>query len=424
MEINENRQGYKKTKVGWIPDDWQFKSIGTEIDLLSGFPFSSFEYAESGTRLLRGANIKRGNTDWSESITRYWNSKILDYTNYLLEAGDLVIAMDGSLVGRSYAVINDSDLPALLLQRVARIRGITINTYYLSKIIGSPIFIDYCDKVKTVTAIPHISAKDIKEFKIPLPPLPEQQRIAEILSTWDEAIQKLDALIVKKQELKKGLMQQLLTGQLRFPEFVPKGGTKFKDTKLGLVPEDWEVMKMQNIAKFINGRAYKQDELLSKGKYQVLRVGNLFTNNSWYYSDLELEKDKYIDQGDLIYAWSASFGPRFWEGKKAIYHYHIWKVNVNSNCHKNYLYYYLHFDALTISNNTQGGTMAHVTKSIMESRYCVIPSMKEQERISEALSNSDFQIERYSRMLKLITDQKEGLMQQLLTGAVRTMANN
>ena len=62
-------------------------------------------------------------------------------------------------------------------------------------------------------------------------------------------------------------------------------------------------------------------ELLAEGKYPVLRVGNFFTSNKWYFSDLELDETKYCDNGDLLYAWSASFGARMWEGEKVIYHF-------------------------------------------------------------------------------------------------------
>ena len=72
------------------------------------------------------------------------------------------------------------------------------------------------------------------------------------------------------------------------------------------------------MCEFVNGRAYSKHELLEKGKYAVLRVGNFFTNNHWYYSDLELESNKYCDYGDLLYAWSASFGPRIWHSGDSI----------------------------------------------------------------------------------------------------------
>ena len=92
------------------------------------------------------------------------------------------------------------------------------------------------------------------------------------------------------------------------------------------LPQDWEWKKLGEVATLINGKAYKKHELLDEGPVPVLRVGNFFSNRSWYYSDLELPEDKYCHNGDLLYAWSASFGPKIWDGEKAIYHYHIWKV--------------------------------------------------------------------------------------------------
>jgi len=68
---------------------------------------------------------------------------------------------------------------------------------------------------------------------------------------------------------------------------------------------------------------------------------NFFSNNIWYYSDLELDKDKYCDYGDLLYAWSASFGPKIWDGNKTIYHYHIWKVLIKENNNKSFIYHLL-----------------------------------------------------------------------------------
>ncbi|ELS2498716.1 restriction endonuclease subunit S [Escherichia coli] len=134
-------------------------------------------------------------------------------------------------------------------------------------------------------------------------------------------------------------------------------------------------MPLAEVCRFINGRAYKQEELLSKGKYPVLRVGNFFTNQNWYYSDLELDQDKYCDKGDLLYAWSASFGPRIWEGGKSIYHYHIWKVvpNLNVIC-KEFLYYLLQWDTKALKDtHSTGSTMAHISKASIEKRLVPLP---------------------------------------------------
>ncbi|WP_241234542.1 restriction endonuclease subunit S, partial [Enterococcus faecalis] len=85
---------------------------------------------------------------------------------------------------------------------------------------------------------------------------------------------------------------------------------------------------MGDSVRFINGRAYKQKELLDTGKYRVLRVGNFNTNDRWYYSDLELPEEKYANKGDLLYLWATSFGPEIWDNERVIYHYHIWKLDI------------------------------------------------------------------------------------------------
>lgn len=154
--------------------------------------------------------------------------------------------------------------------------------------------------------------------------------------------------------------------------------------------EGWRTLKLSKVCRLVNGRAYKKTELLSEGKYPVLRVGNLFTNNQWYYSDLELDEHKYCDNGDLIYAWSASFGPRIWDGDKVIYHYHIWKVLPDFNyVSRDFLYHLFEWDKEQIkSAHGTGTTMMHVGKSSMENRLAPIPPISEQEQIVEILEDA------------------------------------
>lgn len=145
----------------------------------------------------------------------------------------------------------------------------------------------------------------------------------------------------------------------------------------------FELKKLSDVCRLINGRAYKKHEMLAEGKYPLLRVGNFFTNRSWFYSDLELNEDKYCDRGDLLYAWSASFGPRIWDGDKVIYHYHIWKIELNEDLvDKGYLYHLLEWDTEQIKEEQgTGTTMIHVTKGAMEKRMLPFPSIPEQKRI-------------------------------------------
>lgn len=197
-------------------EDWEVKPLEKEIDLLTGFPFPSNQYYNGGVKLLRGSNVKRGVTDWNEENTMYWESITFNLKEYILKEGDIVIAMDGSLVGKSFARLSKKDLPALLLQRVARVRSDKIDMGYLKEFICSDYFTKYCETVKTASAIPHISPKDIKSYKIPIPPTKaEQTRIAQILSDMDTEINALEKKLNKYKMIKQGMMQNLLTGRIR-----------------------------------------------------------------------------------------------------------------------------------------------------------------------------------------------------------------
>ncbi|MCA1777561.1 MAG: restriction endonuclease subunit S [Loktanella sp.] len=151
----------------------------------------------------------------------------------------------------------------------------------------------------------------------------------------------------------------------------------------------WETRQLGEVCKLVNGRAYKKPELLDNGPYPVLRVGNFFTNNHWYYSDLELDADKYCDDGDLLYAWSASFGPRIWQGGKVIYHYHIWKVLPTDRVDRDFLYYFFDWDKELIKKEQgAGATMIHVSKGSMEARAIPLPPLEEQQRIVAVLDEA------------------------------------
>ena len=160
----------------------------------------------------------------------------------------------------------------------------------------------------------------------------------------------------------------------------------------------WEQCKLGEVATFINGRAYSQPELLSSGKYKVLRVGNFYTNDSWYYSDLELGEKYYADHGDLLYTWSATFGPHIWLGDRVIYHYHIWKVQLSDALEKTFALQLLEQDKEEILSNKNGSTMVHITKEGMEQKEVVIsPSIEEQAEIGRYFIKLDHLITLHQR---------------------------
>ncbi|MFC5631228.1 MULTISPECIES: restriction endonuclease subunit S [Streptococcus] len=154
--------------------------------------------------------------------------------------------------------------------------------------------------------------------------------------------------------------------------------------------DEWKIKQLGDISQLLNGRAYKQEELLDNGKYRVLRVGNFNTNEQWYYSNLELEENKYADNGDLLYLWATNFGPEIWNGEKIIYHYHIWKVLIDEAIiDKRFFYTLLEQDKERIKLNTNGSTMVHVTKSMMEERILAVSSLPEQQSIGSLFQTLD-----------------------------------
>jgi len=166
-------------------------------------------------------------------------------------------------------------------------------------------------------------------------------------------------------------------------------------------------VKLKEICTLLNGRAYKQEELLDFGKYPVLRVGNFYSDKDYYYSNMELEDNKYCYNGDLLFAWSASFGPKIWNGGKVIYHYHIWKMVLQNTVDKEYLYYYLVFLTERIKAEGHGGIMIHTTKAEMEERELLLPNIYKQKEIakilnqlSEVIKKRQYELQKLDELIK------------------------
>ena len=169
----------------------------------------------------------------------------------------------------------------------------------------------------------------------------------------------------------------------------PRGRAKAKKSPNELagshpyvIPSSWKWCCLADLVEVLNGRAYKKEELLEQGT-PVLRVGNLFTSKHWYYSDLILDEDRYCVPGDLLYAWSASFGPFIWTGERSIYHYHIWKLAPHSDADlsRRYLHDYLQAQTAAIKAAGHGVSMTHMTKEKMEQLPVPLPPLAEQHRI-------------------------------------------
>jgi len=194
--------------------EWENLPIGDKVDLFSGYPFDGAEISEnrSGKKLLRGINITEGVIRHSPSIDRYYSGVEEGLEKYEVRTNDLVIGMDGSKVGKNSALITVVDSGALLVQRVARLRAdnpTLIN--FIFQQINSPIFHSYVDRINTSSGIPHISAKQIKDFCICFPSELEQKKVVGCLTFLDGLIAAQTEKLAVLKAQKQGLMQQLFS---------------------------------------------------------------------------------------------------------------------------------------------------------------------------------------------------------------------
>lgn len=192
--------------------EWKETPLGDLVDLLSGYPFDGKDIVEesSGERLMRGINITEGAIRHSVEIDRYYLGGMDGLEKFRLRKNDLVIGMDGSKVGKNSALIGNEDAGALLIQRVARLRAESAKLMaFIFQQVHSPRFHAYVDRINTSSGIPHISARQIKEYPIHSTGEAEQQRIADCLSSLDTQITAETHQLAALKTHKQGLMQQL-----------------------------------------------------------------------------------------------------------------------------------------------------------------------------------------------------------------------
>lgn len=330
-------------------------------ELISGLCPDGVEYKELQTIL----KIKNGR----------------DYKAY--GEGDIPVYGSGGII--AYVDTFVYDKPTVLIPRKGSIDKLyyveqpfwNVDTIFYTEInseLAIPRYVYHCllrehlERLNTAGGVPSLTQKVLNQVVIPVPPLEVQREIVRILDHFTELTVELTAELTARKQQYEYYRDELIEN--------PHG--------------DVIECKMGDILTFLNGRAYKQEELLSEGKYPVLRVGNFYTNDSWYYSDLELDESKYCDNGDLLYSWAATLGPQIWNGEKCIFHYHIWKILFDEKeVDKEYLYYFLQYDLAKIAKSTTKSTMIHVSMGSMKERQLILPSLEEQKRIASLISKFD-----------------------------------
>ena len=230
--------------------EWKEVRLGDVCEIITGFPFPGKKYSKEGIRVVRGDNVTIGNLRWDVEKDKRWNEPFDKTEYYSLQANDIVIGMDGSRVGKNKARIKKEDLPLLLAQRVACVRHNELAEQdYLYYNIFSKKFIDYVNSIHTGSAIPHISQKQIEDYKILLPDLETQRRIASILSSLDRKIELNNKINADLEEMAQAIFKNW------FVDFEPFKDGKFVDSELGMIPEGWKVGTLADIAEITMGQS-------------------------------------------------------------------------------------------------------------------------------------------------------------------------
>lgn len=258
---------------------------------------------------------------------------------------------------------------------------------------------DYVIQQKTLAgqghSVVHIYGKDIQNLKILLPPLFEQEKIAEILSKWDELIATQSQLIQAKQKQKKALMQKLLSGKLRFPGFTDK----------------WEEKTLGEVVDVKKGEQLNKEFLTETGLYPCLNGG---INPSGYTDKFNSEKNTItISEGGNSCGFVNFNTSRFWLGG------HCYKIIPIKDLEIKYLYYLLKNNEVKIQSLRVGSGLPNIQlKDLKILKLIFAKSKNEQQKIAYVLSACDEEIETLKTELQSLQTQKKGLMQQLLTGKI------
>lgn len=218
--------------LGAVPEHWRVGKCGFYLTILSGFAFPSTDFSEddADTKLLRGINVGVSRLKWDETV--YWKRSEDDGLDaYEMQLGDVVIGLDRPLIreGIRVAKVKESDLPCLLLQRVASLKsGTQLDSDYLLGLLSSEMFVAHFSPETTGVSVPHISPEQINNFVIPVPPLDEQQVISAFLDTetakFDALTEEARRAIQLLQERRSALISAAVTGKIDIREVSHEGG--------------------------------------------------------------------------------------------------------------------------------------------------------------------------------------------------------
>ncbi len=254
-----------------------------------------------------------------------------------------------------------------------------------------------------------ISKHDIEKLKYVFPPLAEQEKIAEILSCWDEGIEKLSALIEKKKLQKKALMQKLLTAKIRLPGFT----------------DPWKNVKLGDFLIFQTGFPFDSQFFNQDGNgIRLIKNRDLKSDDQMYFYSGNYSTDDIVNDGDILVGMDGDFLPCLWKKGRALLNQRVGRVICKKNLNHIFAYYALSSPLEKIQNKTASTTVKHLSHAgVLEIKTIIPSSLAEQKAIADILSKADAEIELLNKKLAAFNLEKKAMMQKLLTGQIRVKVN-
>lgn len=396
--------------------EWKEVKLGNVCEIITGFPFPGKKYSKEGIRVVRGDNVTIGNLRWDTEKDKRWNEPFDKTEYYSLQANDIVIGMDGSRVGKNKARIKEEDLPLLLAQRVACVRHNELAEQdYLYYNIFSKKFIDYVNSIHTGSAIPHISQKQIEDYKILLPDLETQRRIASILSSLDRKIELNNKINADLEEMAQAIFKNW------FVDFEPFKDGKFVDSELGMIPEGWKVGRLTEIASYMNGLAMQkfppENNEDSLPVLKIKELGQGFCGPDSDRCSCNIKDECKIHNGDVIFSWSGTLLVDVWCGGDCGLNQHLFKVT--SKEYPKWFYYYWtkhHLQEFIHIAKDKAVTMGHIKRGHLEEAMVAIPdndSMEKAHELFEPILSKMISLRLESSRLSLLRDT---LLPRLMSG--------
>ena len=419
--------GYKQTEIGIIPEDWSVTTIGLIADVKTG-PFGSAlhadDYVQDGTPIITVEHL--GETGLTRQnlpmVSDQDKRRLLSYT---MREGDIVFSRVGS-VDRNAYVTGEED-GWLFSGRILRLRAKheEVSTKYLGYYFKAESTKERIRSVAVGQTMASLNTKIMNAFKVAIPPIQEQENIAKVLSDLDEIISALEVELIKKDSIKHGAMQELLTGKKRLPGFAG----------------EWQTFVFGDLFDFIPNNAFTRAQMSDSGKVKNIHYGDILTKYGAYvdgnsnaipYISREVDLSRFADRcylqsGDIIIADTAEdeavgkalevvnvncpilagqhtllCRPKIRFADKFLGYY------LNAACYHDQLLPYI-----------VGTKVSSVSKAGVAQTKLVVPEYEEQQAIAEILSNMDSEIEALEQKLAKYRQIKQGMMQQLLTGKIR-----